>query len=569
MKRPGLLSGAIVGAMLTAPVIAILYLADKIAGLPFVPYDVFAWVRDRLPGDVITESIDAMVEVITTLDLGRVDTTAKSIERMSGLGMVVVFGMIIAALLFLALNRLKRDDNRPYGLVAGLIAGIIMALISDAQNFTATASATVSVIWLVVVFVVWGDVVRRVYDRLSTLQPAAIPVEAETAETTASTTAEVAPKPTPVSTAPMGRREFLVQVGGATAVLTVVGAGVGWLLSEEEAETADSVTTAAIGDNPEATAEPTVRPPNWDATLDPAPGTRPEYTPLEDHYQIDIAPRPPSFDADDWRLAVTGLVAAPVSMSLDELRNNYEPYDEYITLSCISNPVAGSLISTTRWTGVPLHVLLDEWDLDPSATHLRIDGGDGFFEYVEIALARRDERVMLAYDWDGQPLKEKHGFPLRIYIPDRYGMKQPKWITSIEVVDEWDEGYWLRRGWSREALVQHTSVVDTIAEDATYEQDGQTYVPVGGIAYAGARGISKVEVQVDGGDWVEAELREPLSDLTWVVWRYDWPFVEGSHRFCVRCTDGRGDLQIEERGNREPDGVRGAQTGTHCKNENL
>ena len=263
------------------------------------------------------------------------------------------------------------------------------------------------------------------------------------------------------------------------------------------------------------------------------------------------------------------MVATPVFVTLGELRNNYQAVDEYITLSCISNPVGGSLISTTRWTGVPLHVLLDEWNIDPLATHLKITGGDGFFEYVNIDLIREDERVMLAYAWNGQPLREKHGFPLRIYIPDRYGMKQPKWITQIEAVEEWDEGYWLRRGWSVEALVQHTSVVDNVAEDASYELDGQTYVPVGGIAYAGARGISKVEVQVDDGEWVEAELREPLSDLAWVIWRYDWPFVEGRHKFCVRCTDVQGNLQIEERGNREPDGVRGAQTGTHCKTESL
>ncbi len=66
-------------------------------------------------------------------------------------------------------------------------------------------------------------------------------------------------------------------------------------------------------------------------------------------------------------------------------------------------------------------------------------------------------------------------------------------------------------------------------------------IPVGGIAWAGDRGISKVEVSVDGGDWVEAELRDPLSTETWVIWRYNWPFASGSHTFAVRCYDGNGD----------------------------
>jgi hypothetical protein len=223
------------------------------------------------------------------------------------------------------------------------------------------------------------------------------------------------------------------------------------------------------------------------------------------------------------------------------------------------------LISTTRWTGVPLHILLDEWNLSPDAHYLKISSADHFFEYVFIDLARQDERVMLAYAWDGQPLEEKHGFPLRIYIPDHYGMKQPKWITEIEAVSAWDEGYWVRRGWSEAALVRITSVIDTVAVDAAYEQGGATFIPVGGIAYAGDKRISKVEVQVDGGEWVEAELRDPISDTTWVIWRYDWPFAGGEHEFRVRCYDGDGTPQIERNEDSGPEGA----TGIHHVEETI
>jgi hypothetical protein len=157
-------------------------------------------------------------------------------------------------------------------------------------------------------------------------------------------------------------------------------------------------------------------------------------------------------------------------------------------------------------------------------------------------------------------LPQRHGFPLRIYIPDRYGMKQPKWITDMEFIDEWEEGYWVRRGWSEDAIVKATSVIDTVALNDRFEDpdSGQTLVPVGGIAYAGARSISKVEVRVDDGDWVEAQLRQPpLSDKTWVLWRYDWPFEEGDHTFEVRCYDGDGTMQILEETDRRPDGATG------------
>src|SRR5262249_16291831 len=141
-----------------------------------------------------------------------------------------------------------------------------------------------------------------------------------------------------------------------------------------------------------------------------------------------------------------------------------------------------------------------------------------------------DERVMLAYAWDGVPLLSEHGFPLRIYIPDRHGMKQPKWIVSIEATGAWEEGYWVARGWDKDAHMKATSVIDAVAVDMMIgEATSNTLVPVGGIAHAGSRGISRVEVQVDAGEWREAQLRTPLSGLTWVVWRYDWPFQAGKH----------------------------------------
>ena len=104
-----------------------------------------------------------------------------------------------------------------------------------------------------------------------------------------------------------------------------------------------------------------------------------------------------------------------------------------------------------------------------------------------------------------------------------------------------------------------------MAEHAIYGSGGQQFVPVGGIAFAGARGISRVEVRVDGGPWQQADLRGPLSETTWVIWRYDWPFAAGGHEFEVRCAELDGTPQIEkERGNR-PDGAR----GIHSKSARL
>jgi DMSO/TMAO reductase YedYZ molybdopterin-dependent catalytic subunit len=354
----------------------------------------------------------------------------------------------------------------------------------------------------------------------------------------------------------------LIRLGGATAAITVVGAGVSLGLKGRQAsESAASDTESDAESNTESetpASSPTLRPvasaPGDDVI--PAPGTRPEITPLDDHYQIDINLRPIEVDGASWRLAIMGLVANPLSLSLADIRNNYEPVDQIVTLSCISNRVGGSLIGTATWTGARLQDVLDDARVMDGATHLNITSLDGFYESVALDLLEDDPRIMLAYAWDGEPLRPKHGFPLRIWIPDRYGMKQPKWIQSIEVSDRPELGYWVVRGWDQVARVRATSVIDTVAEP--YEtEDGGMAVPVGGIAYAGARGISRVEVRVDNGDWQEAQLRAPLSDTTWVIWRYDWPFAEGRHTFQVRCFEGDGTPQIAGVSDPQPSGATG------------
>ena len=193
-------------------------------------------------------------------------------------------------------------------------------------------------------------------------------------------------------------------------------------------------------------------------------------------------------------------------LTLDQIKNNYESRDQFVTLSCISGRIATSLISTTWWTGVSLQKILADAQVQSDAKYLVITSADGFHETVDLDLVASDERIMLCYAWDGNPIPFDHGFPLRIWLPDRYGMKQPKWITRMEVMADYRPGYWVARDWDEVAQVKATSVIDTVAVDNIVERDGQMLVPVGGIAFAGARGISKVEVQVDSGPWEEAML---------------------------------------------------------------
>ncbi len=547
IRKPSLRLGFLSGGLLTMALTSLLFLADQIAGLPFIPFDVFDFVSRLLPGALLTFGIDMMVELIIAFNLGETSAAAKTAEQLMGLGAFLALGALAITLLYWLMNRSKTSARNLFpGLLLGLAVGAAMMLISAQVNLTASAPVPVQMVWVLLAFALWGMAANWIYNDLAHSDG-----KTKTDEATGET----------VTVQPLNRRQFMVRVGGASAVLTVIGAGLGTLLGRQPGE--GGVVSAIPADAATDGAGNVL--PNAADRLEPAPGTRPEYTPLDDHYRIDISSRPPVIDSNEWRLEVSGLVDNPASLSLQDLHDKFERIDRFITLSCISNRIGGTLISTTKWSGFRMKDFLDFVKPQANAVAMKITGADNFDEYVMLDLVEAEERVMFAYEWDDQPLKQKHGFPLRIYLPDRYGMKQPKWIKSIEFVDAWAEGYWVRRGWSVDAIVNRTSVVDAVSTDSILKDDDGYIVPVGGIAYAGAKMISKVEVSVNGGDWEEAQLRQPLSELTWVVWRYDWRFQEGEYRFEVRTFDADGHMQsLDSRGTR-PDGA----TGVHAKKANM
>ena len=542
--RLGLVTGSLVAAMLTASLISVFYLAWKVAGLPFVPFDVFDWMTRILPGQVLAAGIGAMVTVIRALNLGPTASAAKAAEHAMAIAGMFFTGIIAGTILFSLIRALGGRYARTLGLALGIAMAVPVELISQQVGQTASTGPALSAMWVLGTVSLWGAALGWADEQL--LAVAGMVVNAK-------------PNGQPAggdAFKRIDRRRFLVRLGGATALITVTGAVVG----ELSKVTGKRVSAAPEKDLLWSSTHPL---PNADAAVKAVPGTRPEFTPLERHYRIDIDTVAPIIDAQQWRLNIDGLVEKPLALMLDELRR-FEPMHQFITLSCISNPVGGDLIGTTRWTGVSLQRLLPSLGLQTGATHLKIRAADGFYEIVSLETIRSDERVMLTYAWDGVPLLPEHGFPLRIYIPDVYGMKQPKWIESIEVTDHWEPGFWVIRGWDRVARMKATSVIDTVAVDMTIiNADHRRLVPIGGIAHAGARGISKVELQVDDGRWQEAALRTPLSHLTWVVWRYEWPFDHGKHTFTVRCYEGDGTPQIATTSPVEPSGA----TGLYSKTE--
>ncbi len=536
MRKPGVGTGLVVGALLTAPLVAIFYAGWKLTDLPFVPFHLFDWTTRILPGRVITFGIDTMVKVIRALHIGDTSSAAKAAEQSMAIVVFLVAGAVAGAVLFGILRLLRSRFSVVPGILVGALAAMGAVAIARSLGRVEAVPQQIAEMWTVIALLAWGLALGLANRRLTT-QRIALP-------------GEISRAGWDDRVERLDRRRFLVKLGGATATITVAGAVVGVLASQKRRAVATGRRWSA--DHPL---------PNAGAEVKPAPGTRPEYTPLENHYRIDITTSPPSIDGAKWRLKVGGLVERPLELTLDRIRA-YEPLHQFVTLACISNPIAGSLIGTTRWTGVSFQRLLPDLRLKPNATHLKLSSADRFYEIVAVDTIRNDPRAMLAYEWDGVPLTVPHGFPLRTYIPDLYGMKQPKWLVSIEATDHWEPGYWVKRGWDRAARMKATSVIDTVSVDMMLsEANSETRIPIGGIAHAGARGISKVEVRMDDGPWHEAELRSPLSGTTWVIWRYDWPFQKGQHTFTVRCYDGSGAVQVAEPAPPHPSGA----TGIHSK----
>jgi DMSO/TMAO reductase YedYZ molybdopterin-dependent catalytic subunit len=317
--------------------------------------------------------------------------------------------------------------------------------------------------------------------------------------------------------------------------------------------TAEAAATAAPTTQP--TASPTVIP-----AFVPAPSTRSPFNTNETLYVISSNTRDPEVARDEWRLEIAGAVASPFSLSYSDLLA-LPRVDQTSTLECISNEVGNYLIGNVKWSGVRLRDLLERAGLQEGVTDIKLSAAEGYTESIPLAKAL-DPTSLVVYGIDGEALSVKHGFPARLIVPGLYGEKNVKWLTKIEPVHDDYRGYWQQRGWTDSAVIATTSVIDTnnpfLGQHPPLPREGGI-VPLGGIAFAGNRGVNKVEVQIDGGDWREAQL-DPQSDpLTWRFWRYDWMAEPGSHTVSVRATDGDGMLQTEVKRDPHPDGATGIQ----------
>ena len=361
------------------------------------------------------------------------------------------------------------------------------------------------------------------------------------------------------------RGAFLRILAASAVALPIIFLGVDKLLSRQnETQELPSTTPNLLprtGPRPRGFEDPNL-----------APLLASEITPTYLFYRIDINPIIPQVDSKTWNLTIKGLVEKPITINYDQIRS-MPSVQEYVTLECISNKIGGDLISTALWKGVRLSQLLEKAVIKPNVKYVVFRCADGYDVGVPIEKSQM-EGAILAYEMNYAPLTAKHGFPVRAIVPGLYGMMNPKWLTEIELVDTVYQGYWQRLGWSNIAQDNAGSSIlipgqaparqrfRTLDEKVDSSYGGK--VPIAGIAFAGTRGISKVEVSTDGGTtWKTAQIKDPLSKYTWVLWTAGYiPPNQENYKIVVRATDKSGKTQTTDMNPPFPNGATGFHTIT-------
>jgi DMSO/TMAO reductase YedYZ molybdopterin-dependent catalytic subunit len=438
----------------------------------------------------------------------------------------VLLAMIVAAILIICGLAGELEWRRRFAGAALFAVVAVLGLIGVGTQPDVTFAAYVpTIIGLLLAYVILSILISQLH-KWRTPQTAEKTAEAQSA----------------------ARRNFLgwtIVVGGAGAVAAITGQ---LLVS---ASTAVNTAREKLK-LPTPRKPPAVAPPGADLHID---GLTPYVTANEDFYRIDTALQVPVVDPATWSLRITGMVQNPIQINYAEL--TAKPLVEHMTtLTCVSNEVGGDLAGNALWLGYPVRELLAEAKPLAGADMVLSKSHDGWTASTPLsALTDPHREALLAIGMNGEPLPIEHGFPVRMVVPGLYGfVSATKWVTSLRVTTYAEEqAYWTPLGWSPKGPIKLASRID-VPRKSTVDAG---MIVVAGVAWAQHTGISAVEVQVDQGAWLPAQLAETVGPDTWRQWKYEWPAISGTHTLTVRATDASGQLQTAQYAPSMPDGATG------------
>ncbi len=343
------------------------------------------------------------------------------------------------------------------------------------------------------------------------------------------------------------RRRFLVGSGIAAA------AAVAGTIAGRELGTRRDVTVARNALRfPRPTVAAPPLPPGSDLHI---PGLSSFITPNDSFYRVDTALLLPQVDPSTWQLRIHGMVQREVTITFAELLRR-PLIEDYVTLTCVSDPVGGPYVGNAKWLGASLAALIRQARPRAGASQLLCTSVDGFTSGTPLPVVLDGRDALLAVAMNGTALPVAHGFPARMVIPGLYGyVSATKWVTDIEVTTFADAtAYWAERGWSQQAPIKTESRIDVPAIGSTL-RPGPTQVA--GVAWAQHKGVAAVEVRVDRGPWHEARLAAVPDIDTWRQWVFPWQATPGNHVLEARATDKTGYTQTALQAQPPPNGASG------------
>jgi DMSO/TMAO reductase YedYZ molybdopterin-dependent catalytic subunit len=516
----------------------ILYVGAGLLGFPFPPLAIFQVLIVPVPGSVQSFMVDTFREY------------AKYSAFVAASAMyAVMYGLIAVGVAFVFKGNLRGKDRQVTLVGVGVPTVIALGLQLELANAFPAISSLYGWVLAGVLAVAVNLIYAKTLINYITIPPATVTA-----------------KQTPMASVPSVRRGFLKKaiIGAAVLVLAAVAAKVGLSILQNQPvvtsgtsipinPSAGQTTAIQTSQTTTSTTASSLPPIFSDPRISDLVAS--EVTDDRVFYRVDINPIPPQLNLDSWSLKLHGIVNNSQTLGMNSLLQ-LPPIDEYATLECVSNTIfpPGGLISNAKWTGVPLAMLLKQAGLQSDSNYVVFRCADGYTVGIPIARAL-EPGALLAYKMNDVPLPTEHGFPLRAIVPGIYGMMNAKWITEIEVTSEVYLGFWQERGWSNDARIKTTSII--YYPRSSVQLNGST--PIAGVAFAGDRGIGKVEVSVDGGNtWNEATLKPPRSPYSWVLWAYEWtPATAGTASIMVRATDAEGQLQDPTETQSFPDGASG------------
>jgi DMSO/TMAO reductase YedYZ molybdopterin-dependent catalytic subunit len=348
-----------------------------------------------------------------------------------------------------------------------------------------------------------------------------------------------------------GRRRSLVTIG--LVIAGVAGGVAGTVLGRVRASVAGDRSAFTL---PSAAAAAPPIPPD----VQPAGVDLPSFvTPNAEFYRIDTALSVPQLSRGEWRLKIHGMVDRELEFGFADL-DRLPVVERVVTLTCVSNPVGGDLISTATWRGYLVRDLLAQAGIHPDADMVLSTSIDGFTAGTPTEALTDGRGAMLAIAMNDQPLPIEHGYPARLVVPGLYGyVSATKWVVDLELTRfDRAEAYWTRLGWSAHGPIKTESRIDVPRSGQVVKRGPVTF---GGVAWAQNRGVRAVEASIDDGPWLPAQLGAAYSGDTWRLWSLPWEAQQsGDHRIRVRATDDTGAVQTSELADPVPNGASGWHT---------